>query len=755
MAWALLLIAPLARADDPVSAAVESVRSEANAALVAVYVDSKAPDVAALEQAWQAMANRLRAPTRSALPQLNFQGLDAAGLAGVAATVRAGLEHAAALELLAAQDEGDASQAQIWRALITLPRFADPAQGALLLQQPADRVRDPAVGQVLAREYLSWQVMRIRELLDALQQGAAHGDADTVFLRQHTAEIRTLAAFPEALLRAAGLPPEPALPVAPDLTSPFDAAPAAQALAAYREQVEATLPSLLTDSDVHRLERLLMRFVKLVPKEYRNGVSDRTILIPLEHREAIQFAEQAQTLTHELAPVWRRSEAGPYQQAYPELAEKLTQLRRQIAEVDTVEAIVQRASDIGHLLGARFGLDARLQGDKGQVIEETALEVRANLNNSLATALGDDWSEAERLRLEAYTAFDTEIEARLLPRNPELALQAERSFLDGSGEPGIKALLDRRAPIEELSAGYDRALRKLDEGVALLQVAVSPPMIGYTAFTIIAREGMEAVIILAALLAGLRGVENLPVRGRVMGGAGLAIVMTCVTFVLSRTLIRSLTQYGERLEAVVSVLAVAVLFVVTNWVFHKFYWVGWNAKLRQLTRAAVDARRRRWEALALLGVGFLTVYREGFETTLFLQSLWLEGGSMAFWLGIAAGTSFIAVVGALIFRFGVKLPFRRMLVITGVLVVSILVSFLGSTVRLFQTVGWLPVHPVPGLVLPQWAGLWFGLYPSREGLLIPPCALLYVSGAWLFTKIQANRVQRPASAGGSAVPLTS
>ena len=76
-------------------------------------------------------------------------------------------------------------------------------------------------------------------------------------------------------------------------------------------------------------------------------------------------------------------------------------------------------------------------------------------------------------------------------------------------------------------------------------------------------------------------------------------------------------------------------------------------------------------------------------------------------------------IGGLTFKFGVKLPYRKLLVVTGVLVVSIMVSFLGSTTRLFQTVGWLPVHPVPGLHVPAWAGLWLGLYPSWEGLLHP------------------------------------
>jgi high-affinity iron transporter len=82
-------------------------------------------------------------------------------------------------------------------------------------------------------------------------------------------------------------------------------------------------------------------------------------------------------------------------------------------------------------------------------------------------------------------------------------------------------------------------------------------------------------------------------------------------------------------------------------------------------------------------------------------------------------------------------------VITGFLVVSIMVTFLGSTVRLFQTVGWLPIHPIPSLVFPNWVGLWLGLYPSWEGLLIPPLALVYVGGAWLITKIKSPPPAEP------------
>jgi hypothetical protein len=109
-AWALLL-SPLAYADDSVSETVERVRAESNAALLAVYVEAAPPNVAVLEQAWQALSDQLHPVTWSDLPWLGFQGLDAAGVAGVAATVRASLEHAAASELLAAQRAGNVSHA--------------------------------------------------------------------------------------------------------------------------------------------------------------------------------------------------------------------------------------------------------------------------------------------------------------------------------------------------------------------------------------------------------------------------------------------------------------------------------------------------------------------------------------------------------------------------------------------------------------------------------------------------------------------
>jgi high-affinity iron transporter len=87
----------------------------------------------------------------------------------------------------------------------------------------------------------------------------------------------------------------------------------------------------------------------------------------------------------------------------------------------------------------------------------------------------------------------------------------------------------------ELTTGYATALKNLDACVALLKVAVSPTTIGFTAFTILAREGLEAIVILAALLAGLRGAENLRIRHSIVKGALLGVAASGLTFWLSQT----------------------------------------------------------------------------------------------------------------------------------------------------------------------------------------------------------------------------
>jgi high-affinity iron transporter len=740
IALSLLLIPTLLKGQVQVVDDVHQLQEKLDSSILDVYEGTVSPQTGQdLAKAWQTVSADLSSSAAKALVPTDWSASTPNEMATKIGASRGLIQQIAALEMLENQRAGRVTLTQTWRDLITLPKFANADEGGLLLQQASDQVKQPGVTQSLAKEYVGWQVTRTRQLFDELQQTMASGEATAPYTTVKLTEIQTLSSFPTPLLQAAGVTAMARAKIElPQFVEPYDPIAAAPIVAAWRERIEATLPNLLSPKDITRLERLLARFVDVIPKEYRNGVQNSAVVIPLEYKEAVQFTQQAQSLVNELAPVWRRDQHDAYEKYKPELVQKLGVLQKQIDQVQDLAVIQKSAADVGSILQDKFGLSARRAGDKGQIIEETALDVRDSLNNSLAAAKAGHWQEAESLRLDAYTAFDSEIEIRVMPRNPTLATRTERSFLDGQEQPGIKALLDRGASMDELTTGYETTLKNLDECVALLKVAVSPATISFTAFTILAREGLEAIVILAALLAGLRGAENLHIRHGIVKGALLGVVASGLTFWLSQTLVRSLIRYGEKLEAVVSVLAVIILFMVTNWVFHKMYWVGWNAKLRDLSKSAKAVRAPFWEISALLGVGFLTVYREGFETTIFMQSLVLEGSASSVLIGVTAGFIFIATIGILIMFFGAKLPYRKLLVVTGVLVVSIMVTFLGSAVRLFQTVSWLPVHPLPGLNLPNWMGVWLGIYPSWEGILIPPLALVYVGGAWLYAKITAQ-----------------
>ena len=234
---------------------------------------------------------------------------------------------------------------------------------------------------------------------------------------------------------------------------------------------------------------------------------------------------------------------------------------------------------------------------------------------------------------------------------------------------------------------------------------------------IVFREGLEAVLILAALMASMVGAQR-RLRRPLLAGVLVALVASAVTWVVAQTVLGSLAGWGERLEAVVSLVAIGVLLLILNWFYHRVYWQEnlhdlHRKKKRVLAGASVGILSA--QALGLVALGFSSVYREGFETVLFLQALTLEAGAMTVLEGVALGFAGVVGVFLLVIALERKLPHKRMLVATGVLITVVLVALVGQTVQTMQAVGWLPVSPA-SVELPYWSGVWLGVYPTWEGL---------------------------------------
>ena len=249
---------------------------------------------------------------------------------------------------------------------------------------------------------------------------------------------------------------------------------------------------------------------------------------------------------------------------------------------------------------------------------------------------------------------------------------------------------------------------------------------------IVFREGLEGVLILAALMASMVGPQR-RYRRPLLAGVVLALGASIVTWVVAQTLLGSLARYGEKLEAVVSLIAIGVLLLILNWFYHRVYW---QENLQDLHRrkksilAGAGLSLAAAQVVGLVALGFTSVYREGFETTLFLQALTLEAGAWTVLQGVMIGFAAVVAVFFLVVSLERRLPHKKMLIVTGVMITWVLVVLVGQTVQVMQKVGWIPVTPIEGLQLPYWTGVWLGIYPTWEGLIAQVAAATFVVGSY-------------------------
>lgn len=259
---------------------------------------------------------------------------------------------------------------------------------------------------------------------------------------------------------------------------------------------------------------------------------------------------------------------------------------------------------------------------------------------------------------------------------------------------------------------------------------------------IVFREGLEAVLIFAAVSASLLG-ANRSKRRPMAGGAAIAFLATIATWFVVQALLDVASPLGPKLEAITGFIAIVVLLVVLNWFVHRVYWSDWIGRHHR-QRRKVLMRTGLAVTLGLVALGFTSIYREGFEVVLFLQNLELQQGTATVMEGVAIGLAATAVVGVLTFWLHHKLPYRKMLILTGVLVAVVLVVMIGGTALSFAELGWIGKHPTPFSV-PEWMGSWFEVYPYWETIGAQVLAAALVVGSYLLA--ERVKVRRPLSRG--------
>jgi high-affinity iron transporter len=671
---------------------------------------------------------------------------DDAALAAARATVWTALLRAAFDGAVSATSRGDASAARSWllvREFRPPTRFSRPgADATLALDALAAGALSPAKAAAAVRtDLLDTTDGRTRSALDSISEAQALGFA------VRRAEAGALALGYWDILapayraqRGAAAERRAAKALASLAAATSSGRGVSGALATAERALEGFRAAPLAPAELLRRAGQLQRFVKLVPIEYGRGVRDGKVVADFEIQEAITFRDGAAGAFRDLEPVLLRRNAPATRRLGKRLEELGANLSAAshgaaVAPADDVEATADEALSLVEAVFPSAWKDAAKTADFDVI--------SATLDRIEAAAASGQWGRAEQARLEAYGVFELGPEQRLRGLAPSLFQEIEGYFWYGAeGQAGLVQLVKSKATPEELAAtraALDDALAEAEQRIG--SGPQSRLAIVTNSAIIVFREGLEAVLILAALMASMTGAQR-RFRRPLLVGVGAALVASAATWVVAQTVLGTLAGFGERLEAIVSLVAIAVLLLILNWFYHRVYWQenlqGLHRRKKTiLTGAGLSLAAAQIVGLAMLG--FSSVYREGFETVLFLEALTLEAGAWTVAEGVALGLVGVLGVFFLVIALERKLPHKKMLIATGILITWVLVVMVGTTVQTLQKVGWVAVTPIQGLELPYWAGLWLGLYPTWQGIIAQAGALVFVVGSYFAAELIRSR----------------
>ena len=375
--------------------------------------------------------------------------------------------------------------------------------------------------------------------------------------------------------------------------------------------------------------------------------------------------------------------------------------------------------------------------------------VRAQLDSACALARAGKGEVASAAAFDAYMTFE-QVERSVRAKNADLASSLETRF----------AALRTRAAGGATSAELD-GLRSglgadLENAERVLGETLSPLNLFVQSFVILVREGLEAILVLGALITFLVRTGAASRKRDIHVGVGAAVAASLLTALALETVFRLTPAKREALEGLTMMVATGVLFYVSYWLLSKMEVAKWNQFVRGKVQDAVTSG----SALALASAAFLAVYREGFETVLFYKALFVAGGTGAstgaIVAGIVLGSLVMVAVYVAITRFGVRLPLKPFFGATSAFLYYMAFVFAGKGVAELQEGALIPTTIIPlGPRVPA-----LGIYPTVESLAAQGVLLVLLLAAvvWTFVieprrlKVTSVLVPEAAPRRGSPVP---
>lgn len=340
--------------------------------------------------------------------------------------------------------------------------------------------------------------------------------------------------------------------------------------------------------------------------------------------------------------------------------------------------------------------------------QSTAL-AKAKLRESVAAFASGDRSAATKLALSAYLdGFET-LEPALAAKNRSLFQQVEKAMI------GFRATI-ANGSVADVRAAEEHLQKLLDETDLVLAPSEGDSVATFFgALTILLREGLEALLVVVAMIAFLKKAERREVLPYVHAGWLIALAAGGVTWAIATYLIGVSGASRELTEGFSSLFAAAILLGVGIWMHQKSTAGRWQAYLKQKMSSAMS-RRTAWFMFLL---AFVAVYREVFETVLFFAALWTEENGMALLAGLGCGVVLLGVLATVLLRTSARLPIGQFFAASALLVAVLAVVLAGKGVAGLQEAGLVHITLIS---FPRVDIL--GMYPTMQTTLAQAAVLV-------------------------------
>lgn len=348
-----------------------------------------------------------------------------------------------------------------------------------------------------------------------------------------------------------------------------------------------------------------------------------------------------------------------------------------------------------------------------EVSDNTALDQSiAMLAASVSYARTGDIKSAHKAALSAYLDGFELAEASLSVVDKPLTKTIEK-------EMTRYREMVKQGSVDEMVVQQAKLIDLLTQAKQTISTStMSPAAAFFGSFVILLREGVEAILVLAAIMAALIKTGRKEAMIYIHAGWIGAVVLGIATWWVAENLIAISGASREVTEGVAALFAALILLYVGFWLHNASHSQRW----KKFVEHKIDNAMESSTLWVLAAVSFIAVYREMFETVLFYQAMWVQldtGSEQSFLLGIVCAIGLLLLLALLIFKLGTRLPIKQFFQVNAVLLFLLAVVFSGQGIAALQEAGWIDtsILDFPSIEI-------LGIYPTIQSIGLQMLVLL-------------------------------